>query len=127
MFIDTLIIIVYILFILMIITLLVRWISNKNKIIEEKFDLLYTSYPKGFVSTDLLDYMPKHARISHAGGVMYVSNKPPTEPLYNKYNEYNDKKYNYCKTVNCPSYLVDDYTPGNMFYPNKNITCWTCD
>jgi hypothetical protein len=70
-----------ILIIILIVTIFI-FLMTQHKI-EEPFNedgyKLFTANPLYSTCSKCLDSMPKFARMSYAGAIMYVSNKPPLE------------------------------------------------
>ena len=77
---------------------------NKNNDVE-KFTL-FTANPNHLIDSECMDSAPRHVRFSRNGGIVYVSNRPPTEAKCNK--------------VECPRYIDKSVTLGN------NNNCWMC-
>lgn len=46
----------------------------------QSVDQILTTIPINYVCSECLDNAPKYIRMSQSGGVMYVSNMPPSEP-----------------------------------------------
>lgn len=82
--------------------------------------LLLTAYPKDITCSLCGDLQPKYVRLNNTGGVMYVSNKKPSESPC-------------CRSVKCPPLMVDDLTPKRIDhydpYPISrwNMHCYRCD
>jgi hypothetical protein len=87
---------------LIIIVIIVLWMKyNKT----ENFMLL-TVDPVHFIPSEWMNSAPRHVRLSRAGGIMYVSNTPPSESC--------------CENVQCPYFIDKLTTLGDNNY------CWKC-
>lgn len=83
-------------------------------------DLMLTAYPEKLTCLLEGDMKPKHVRINNTGGIMYISNRKPSESSK-------------CRSVKCPPLFVDDLTPAKLDHYNPfpisrdNMFCHRCD
>ena len=72
---------------------------------SEHFDPI-SPYRINLIDSEWMDQAPRHVRFNHGMGIMYVSNKPPTESI--------------CNNIKCPKYIDKLATLGD------NNHCWMC-
>jgi hypothetical protein len=89
------------------------------KDIDNNQNTLFTAHPINLACSTDQNEWTKHVRINDSGGMMYASNREPTES-------------NDCKETVCPDSVQDLWTVGKKShfdpYPLRKdkLKCWTC-